>query len=110
MGTLPDWIMIILTLVIAIFTFLVWKVYDRIAWLMGSMETHSDLILRIEAKRGINDAPIKLLWWDPTIEAIPTKKQHGEEIDLSTIYIYLPPEMRRHKPTYRQRLGALFTS
>jgi len=63
--------MIILTLIIALLTFLLWKVYERIAWLTGAMETHSDLMLRIEAKRGINEQPIKLVWWDPTIADPP---------------------------------------
>ena len=106
---MAEWIMVILTIVIAVFTFLVWKVYERMAWLTGAMETHSDLMLRIEARRGISGEPIKLLWWDPTIEQIPTKKQHGQEIDLSTIYIYLPLEMRRNKLTSRQKLKALFS-
>lgn len=103
------WVTVLLTLVIAVFTFLVWKVYERIAWFTGSMETHSDLMLRIEARRGINGEPIKLLWWDPTIEKIPAKREHGQELDLSTIYIYLPLEMRRNKPTSRQKLKALFS-
>lgn len=101
--------MVILTLVIAFFASLVWKVYERMAWLTGAMETHSDLMLRIEARRGINGEPINLVWWDPTIEKTPTKKDHGQEIDLSTIYIYLPPEMRRNKPTSKEKLKALFS-
>jgi hypothetical protein len=109
MGTLPDWILVFLTFVIACFTFLVWKVYERMAWLTGAMETHSDIMLRIEARRGINNEPIKLVWWDPTLENIPTQKRHGEEIDLSTIYMFLPLEMRQQKPTYLQRLKAVFT-
>ena len=102
---MAQWILVCLTLVIAFFTFLVWKVYERIAWLTGAMETHSDLMLRIEALRGINDMPIKLVWWDPTIEKIPTKKEHGQEIDLSTIYMYLPLEMRRNKPKVKEPQG-----
>ena len=104
-----DCIMIILTIVIAFFTFLVWKVYDRIAWLTGAMETHSDLILRIEAKRGIKDGePIKLIWWDPTIENTPVKREHGQEVDLNTIYIHLPLTERKIKPTWWSRVKQLF--
>ncbi len=106
---MAEWIMAFLTLVIAFFTFLVWKVYERMEWLTGAMETHSDLMLRIEARRGIKGEPIKLVWWDPTIEKTPTKKEHGQEIDLSTIYMYLPLEMRRNKPTYREKLKSLFS-
>jgi len=36
-----NWIMVVLTLIITFLTFLVLKVYLRIAWLTGSMETHS---------------------------------------------------------------------
>lgn len=103
------WVTVLLTLVITFLTFLVWKTYEQIAWFTGSMETHSDLMLRIEARRGINGEPIRLLWWDPTIENTPAEKKHGQEVDLSTIYIYLPLEMRRNKPTSRQRLKAFFS-
>lgn len=34
-------IMILLTAIIALFTYLVWKVYERIAWLTGAMERQS---------------------------------------------------------------------
>jgi hypothetical protein len=103
------WIMVIATLVIAFFTFLVWKVYERMAWLTGAMETHSDLMLRIEARRGINGEPIKLVWWNPTIAKTPATKGHGQDIDLSTIYIFLPPEMRQNKRTFRDKPKALFS-
>jgi hypothetical protein len=79
------------------------------AWLTGAIETHSDLMLRIEARRGINGEPIKLIWWDPTIETIATKKEHGQEIDLTTIYMYLPLEMRKNRPTLKDKLKALFS-
>ena len=46
-GCVTDWIMAVLTLIIAFFTFLVWKVYDRIAWLTGAMGSHSEIMLRI---------------------------------------------------------------
>ena len=77
---MTNWIMIFLTLVIALFTYLVWKVYERIAWITGAMETHSDLMLRIEARRGINGEPIKLVWWDPTIQPLP---RNGSTVQTS---------------------------
>lgn len=94
---MTNWIMIILTLVIAFFTYLVWKVYERIAWLTGAMESHSDIMLRIEAKRGINGQPIKLVAWDPTIQASPAKREHGQEFELDTLYVYLPLNERKIK-------------
>ena len=102
--------MIILTLVIAFFTFLVWKVYERMAWLTGAMESHTDLMLRIEAKRGIKDGrEIKLIWWDPTIERPPIKREHGQEMELDTIYVYLPPNERKVKATWQSRVKNLFS-
>ena len=105
---MAEWVTVFLTLVIAVFTFLVWRVYERMAWLTGAMETHSDLQLRIEALRGIHGKPIRLVWWDTTFKDTPTKKEHGQEIDLSTIYISLPREMRRNNPTAMDNLKALF--
>jgi hypothetical protein len=99
--------MVVCTFIIAVFTYLVWKTYDRIAWLTGAMETHSELMLRIEAKRGINGVPINLVAWDPTLESPPNKREHGQEIDVSTIYFYLPPGQRHIKPTWRSRVKEL---
>ena len=96
--------MVVLTGVITVFTYLVWRVYARIEWLTGAMETHSNLILRLEAKRGIDGTPIKVLWWDPTIEEPPVKRVHGEEVDLSTIYLYVPLRERRHRRRWLTRL------
>ena len=101
-------IMILLTAIIAFFTFLVWKVYERIAWLTGAMESHSDLMLKIEAKRGINGAPIRLVWWDPTLESPPIKREHGQEINLATIYCYLPPSERRLQEIWQTKVRELF--
>lgn len=94
---MASWLMVVLTLVIAFFTYLVWKVYDRIAWLTGALESHSEIMLRIEAKRGVNSQPIKLVAWDPTIESPPVKREHGQEIDVNTIYVYLPLSQRMNK-------------
>ena len=105
---ITDWIMVTLTLVIAVFTFLVWKVYERIAWLTGAMESHSDIMLKIEALRGINDKPIEVVWWDPTIEPPPGTKEHGQPMELNRIYVYLPPHLRRNKPTRWKRICRLF--
>lgn len=101
--------MVVLTLIVAIFTFLVWKSYYRTEFFTGAMETHSDLMLQIEARRGIMGEPIKLVYWDPTIDKFPKKKQHGQEVDLSVIYIGLPLSMRRNKPTGREILRELFS-
>jgi len=102
-----NWMLVLLTLFIAFLTYLVWKVYRQIAWLTGAMETHSEIMLRIEAKRGINGQPLRLVAWDPTIEPPPIKREHGKEIDLSTIYVYLPLQERKNKPTAWNRVKEL---
>jgi len=48
---IANWIIVLLTLVIAFFTFLIFLVYERIEWLTGAMESHSDMMLRLEAIR-----------------------------------------------------------
>jgi len=102
--------MTLLTLLIAAFTMLVFLVYERIEWLTGAMETHSELMLRIEAKRGIkNGEPIDLVWWDPTIEERPAVAKHGEEVKLDRIYVYMPPELRQVRPTWRSRFNRIWT-
>ena len=105
---ITDWIIAVLTLIIALFTYLVWRVYERIAWLTGAMESHSNLMLRIEALRGINGKPLELIWWDPTIGPIPSVKEHGKPVDVTRIYIYLPPALRSRQPTWQERICALF--
>jgi hypothetical protein len=111
MNGLETWLMILFTATIAVFTFLVWKVYERIAWLTGAMESHSEWMLRIEACRGIRNEPIKLIWWDPTIAEPPSQKQkqHGKEIDMSIMYIFLPLNLRRHKRSRIDKLKRLFS-
>jgi hypothetical protein len=102
---ITDWIIAVLTFVIAVFTFRVWRVYWRIAWLTGSMETHSNLMLRLQAlKGGADGKPIELVWWDPTIEDAPGVREHGKPVDMKRIHIYLPPELRRNKPPLWKRL------
>lgn len=84
-----------------------WKVYASIAWLTGAMETHSAIMLQIEAKRGINGTPIKLVAWDPTFEAPPIKWEHGQEIEVKTIYVCLPLGQRKNKPLWWKRAKEL---
>lgn len=101
---MTDWILIMLTLVIATFTGLVFLVYERIEWLTGAMETHSGLQMRIEAK----GAKIELIWWDPSIEPFPTSAEHGEPVNLNKIYCGLPPRLRKYRPTFRDRFRSIW--
>ncbi|HLC42317.1 MAG TPA: hypothetical protein VJO34_11955 [Methylomirabilota bacterium] len=101
---MTDVLLVVLTAVVAFFTYLVWLVYDRIAWLTGSMETYSALILRIEAARGVSGTPIEVIWWDPTIEPFPFTGAHGQPADLNRIYMGVPLRQRRQQRTLNQRL------
>jgi len=102
---ITDWIIAGLTFVIALFTCLVWRTYSRIAWLTGSMETHSDLMLRLQAlKGGADGKPIDLVWWDPNIADPPGVREHDKPVDMNRIHIFLPPKLRRKKPPLWKRL------
>jgi hypothetical protein len=101
---MTDVLLILLTAIIAFFTYLVWLVYDRIAWLTGSMESYSATILRIEAARGISGRPIEVVWWDPTIEPFPFSGQHDKSDVLSRIYLGVPLRYRRQQRGLKQRL------
>jgi hypothetical protein len=92
---MTDVLLIILTAVIAFFTYLVWLVYDRIAWLTGSMESHSALMVRLEAARAASGQAIEVIWWDPTIEPFPFTGAHGQLAKLERIYIGIPPKHRK---------------
>ena len=105
---MATFIMILLTAFIALFTFLVWKVYERIASLTGAMESHTELMLRIEARRGIAGEPVKVIWWDPTLESPPIERKHGQEANLDTIYCFVPLSERRVIETWQTKLRELF--
>lgn len=68
---------------------------QRQNWFTGSMESHSALMLRIEAARGVNGKSIETLWWDPTIEKAPIKREHGKPAQLGPIYLFVPEDERQ---------------
>ncbi|MGD8617913.1 MAG: hypothetical protein PVH54_01860 [Gammaproteobacteria bacterium] len=88
MGT---FIATIATVIIAVFTALVWKINRRMEWLSGAMESHSTLILRMEAeKRGI-----EMEWWDPSIEEFPREGRHQDPCKINKIYLGIHPKFRK---------------
>ncbi len=91
-------LMLIVAIFAAIITFFAWRISQRVAWLTGAMESHSSIMLMIEAKRGINGQPIKNVWWDPTIETTPGGKEHNKDVELNCIYSYLPLTERKSRP------------
>jgi len=78
------------TAVIAYLSYRLWCSSKRVEWLTGALESHSDIQLAIAAK----EAGIELVWWDPTLEKVPSVRKHGEQRDLSRIYTFLPPSER----------------
>jgi len=88
MGT---FIAAIATVIIAVFTALVWKINKRMEWLSSAAESHSALILRMEAeKRGI-----EMEWWDPSIEDFPREGRHQEPCKINKIYLGIHPKLQK---------------
>jgi hypothetical protein len=96
----------LITAVIAVFTYLVWRVYRRIEWLTGALESHSVLFLRLEAARSVSETgqPVKVVWWDPDIDQVPVRPEHKKETKVTEIYLYLPPRLRRNRQSRLRRV------
>ena len=67
---------------------------QKLAWFTGAMETHSQIMLRIEAARGVNGKPVETVYWDPTIEPPPVTPKHKQAAQLGPIYMFLPVSLR----------------
>ena len=104
MGT--NEVIAIFTVVVAFFTYLVWRVYRRIEWLTGAMESHSALQLRLEAAKLVlpNGQPVRVVWWDPDIESPPVTPEHGKDAQINQVYLYLPPHLRRNRKKLSRKL------
>ena len=73
---------------------------ERLAWFTGAMESHSELMMRIEAARGIKDKPIPVIWWNPEPgdrEPFHTPHEHKEEAELTQIKLKVPLSQRKDK-------------
>jgi hypothetical protein len=88
------------TVALAIATYALWRTTDAIkrqneqlAFFTGAMESHSTLMLRLEAKK----QGVPVVWWDPTQARTPGNPRHEQAAELDTIYIYLPTELRTGK-------------
>jgi hypothetical protein len=64
---------------------------NRLNFLIGSIESHSTLHLRMAAKA----AGVKVIWWDPTIEPPPFPFTHGDVDKLEEIRSFLPLDRRQ---------------
>ena len=84
---------------IFILTFQLWRIHQRTVWLTGAMETHSDLMLRLQAKQ----QGIEMIWWDPTVEIFPFKGEHGKSVELNRILVGVTLKHRRNQPSAFRR-------
>lgn len=83
------------TAVIAILTFQLWRINQRMVWLTGAMESHSAMMVRLAAK----EQEVEMIWWDPTTEDWPFTGKHGQPLDLTQIYIGVPLRHRKQQPS-----------
>jgi hypothetical protein len=100
-GRMTDFLLVILTAIIATFTVLVWQVYRQIGWFTGAMASNYETLVRIEAKR----CNIPVVWWDPTAPGVegdiwPDRgEEHSKSAELERIYLGFPKEKRARQPT-----------
>ena len=78
---------------IVYFAWASWRVSSRLAWLTGAMESHSDIMMRLEAQK----QEIPMVWWDPTVEVFPDEGiAHSKECRMNKIAVGLPEHLRKH--------------
>ncbi len=96
---LTDWLMVGVSAALLWLSVLVWRINKQIAWFTGAMESHSQLMLMLEAGK---KEQITLKWWDPYFNGPkkewPTKAQHNEKIEPNEIYIGVPVNRRKKHP------------
>lgn len=91
---MTELILFIISVELGVFGYLLWKLHSKIAWFIGSMESHSTKRLQLECREKM----IPMIWWDPTIAPWPSEAvKHGDKVEIKTIYLGLPPNLRRDK-------------
>jgi hypothetical protein len=88
-----DVIQLAATVAIAFFAWTSWRVSRQLAWFTGAMETHSDLLMKMEARR----QKIPMIWWDPTIAPFPSSAEHGKPVRMRKIWSGMPLHRRRYR-------------
>ncbi len=107
---MTDVLLAVFTAFIALFSYLVWRVYRRIEWWTGSMESYAARTLQIEAARGVPGGPggprvpVPVIWWDPNVEPFPFTGSHFAPGNLERIYLGVPLRHRQRKRTLMARL------
>ena len=92
---ITDVIIAALTAAIAVFAFTGWRIADRVKWLTGAMERHSDQQRQITAKQ----AGVEMVWWDKNQAedgTFPHTGEHKQVHRLKRIYIGIPEHRRMH--------------
>ena len=102
-------LLIVLTSMLAFFTFLTWLTYERLAdlsdrqnWFTGSLESHSTIQLFMRA----HELGIPVMYWDPTIEKCDIRQLYGygdtrhRKIAKPSFIVLFVPE-RERDPTRR---------
>ena len=87
-----DVITAMLTAVLCVLAFLTWRIYKRMEWLSGALESHSMLMIRMTAR----EKNVPMVWWDPDVAEAPTAalRAQGKPAELPAIYLYLPQRER----------------
>jgi hypothetical protein len=81
------------TAVIAWFTVTISRLNRTLTDLTGAMESHSTIMMRLEARR----QGVPVVWWDPTQARTPCNPRHDTPAELKRIYLFLPRELRAQK-------------
>ena len=80
-----------LTIGIAVIAWQTRNIANRVQWLTGAMERHSDQQRQIAAK----EAGVEMIWWDPIKgDGFPHKGEHGHVHHMKKIYIGIPEHLR----------------
>jgi hypothetical protein len=101
---MTDVLIAIFAAVIALSTYLVWRTYERIAWLTGAMESNSESMYRMAAQR----EGIECYWWGPSLAEggnrwPPFERKHDEPAVFQRIYVGFPREHWARQPEARWR-------
>jgi hypothetical protein len=90
-GSAPDWAIASFAGATTLFAFQSWRSSKKVEWLIGALESHSTVRLRMEAKRdGLN-----VVAWDPEQSSPSRVPMTGQEWPLDEIYLAIPPDLRR---------------
>lgn len=90
-GSAPDWMIAAFASATALSAYQSWRSSKKVEWLIGALESHSTLRLRMEAKRD----NLKVIAWDPSQSSPARVPITGHDWPLDEIYLAIPPDLRR---------------